>query len=294
MKKRVIDYFELGATLYIPIINHNLKDIINGKKFPFLTSIVICLEDSISDNELDKGMKILTSILKDLKIRDLKIFIRPRNIDNLKEILKFENINLIDGFAVPKFDTKNMIDYLKIFIYHNDFYIMPILETKDIFDNQKLKDISRELTPFKNKVLVVRIGGEDILSILDIRRDGEKTLYEIMPLYLVLSQIMMIFKSDGFNISSPVFSNFGKNNIFLDEVKLDIEHSIFNKTTIHPNQVKIINQKYKVTADELRVAKKLIDGTEAVFSDSQKMYEKKTHINWAFNIIKRFKNFGLI
>ena len=220
---RKIDYYELGGTLYVPIMQKNLELIIERKKYHYLKSIIICFEDSTSLFDMEKGMERLGRVLEHFSISDVKVFIRPRNIENLKNILKFKNIDMIDGFALPKFDTSNMAEYLSIFKKENNFYIMPILETRDVFSNCKLQDIFKELEPFKEKVLVIRIGGEDILSLFGAIRDCHKTIYEIMPLYLILSTIINIFKPNGFNISSIVYTCFEESKILERELLGDKE-----------------------------------------------------------------------
>lgn len=289
---RKIDYYELGATLYVPIMHKNLELIVKREKYPFLKSIVICLEDSTALSDMEEGMKRLEKVLEQFAISDLKVFIRPRNIENLKDILKFKNINMIDGFALAKFDTSNIANYLSIFIEENHFYIMPILETKDVFSSLKLQDIFRELQPFREKVLVIRVGGEDILSLLDTIRDCHKTIYEIMPLYLILSTIINIFKPNGFNVSSTVYTCFGEGKMLEKELLGDKEHQLFNKTCIHPRQIEVIEKSYKVTKDEFTIANRLLKEEEAIFSYNSRMYEKTTHSNWAKSIMQRYMIYG--
>jgi len=290
---RKIDYYELGATLYIPIIHKNLELILTREKYSYLKSIVICLEDSTALSDMPSGMKRLKSIVKNFEINDLKVFIRPRNINNLKEILNFKHIERIDGFALAKFDANNIAEYLSIFIQQNHFYIMPILETRDVFNNLKLQDIFKELTPFKEQILVIRIGGEDILSMLGMMRDCSKSIYEIMPLYLIISTIINIFKSNGFNISSPVNACFENKDTILRELEGDIGHQLFNKTSIHPEQVYIIQESYRVSIDDYKIALRLIEDDRAIFSENGRMYEKTTHSSWAKSIINRYKNYGV-
>ncbi|MFK5976869.1 MAG: HpcH/HpaI aldolase/citrate lyase family protein [Sulfurovum sp.] len=290
---RKIDYYELGATLYIPIMNKNLELILKQEKYPYLKSVVICLEDSTALCDMLKGMKILENILENLKISNLKVFVRPRDINNLKDILSFPNIDLVDGFVLPKFDTSNIASYLSIFIEKNDFYIMPILETKDVFSSLKLNDILKELEPFREKVLVVRIGGEDILSLLGMMRDCEKSIYEIMPLYIILSTIINIFKPNGFNVSSAVYACFEDYKTLHRELYSDKEHQLFNKTCIHPKQVEIIQHSYRVSIEDYEISNRLLNENEAIFSQNGRMYEKSTHSNWAKSIINRYKNYGI-
>jgi len=291
---REIDYYELGATLYIPILQKNLNDILKQKKYIFLKSIVICLEDSTALCDVPEGMAILEEIVKEFTPTTLKVFIRPRDIDNLKDILEFKNIDKIDGFALAKFDTKNISDYLSIFSEKKDFYIMPILETIDVFDVSKLEIISQKLIPFKERVLSIRVGGEDILSLLDTMREEHHTLYEIMPIYLVVSNIINTFKPKGFHISSIVYSSFSDNRTLSRELDGDISHRLFNKTSIHPNQIELIQNRYKVSSKDYNIAQELLSCNKAIISLNGRMYEKSTHSNWAKSVIRRYSVYGLI
>ena len=290
---RAINYYQLGATLYIPMTHVDAVDIIHRVKLPNLRSIVLCLEDSVSEEDVPLAMERLENeILVDYKITDLKVFIRPRNLENLKSILKMGGITNIDGFALPKFDTTNISQYLSLFIEKNSFYIMPILETKDVFSGVQLLRILSELEPFREKILCVRVGSEDIMSLLNTMRTCEKTIYEILPFYIILSTILNLFKSNNFNVSSPVYGCYKNVGILEKELKGDIEHSIFNKTTIHPSQIDTIHDAYSVTEDEFYVASKLLNSDMSVFGHNGRMFEKKTHSNWAKSIIEREKYYG--
>ena len=289
---REIDYYELGATLYIPILHKNLEDILSRRKYLYIKSVVICLEDSTPLCDIPEGMSRLKEILENFSINSLKVFIRPRDIYNLKDILEFKNIEMVDGFALAKFGTVNISEYLSIFIKQNDFYIMPILESVDVFDNSKLQIISRELEPFRDRVLTIRVGGEDILSMLDMMRDSSDTLYQIMPIYMVLSNIINVFRPNGFHISSVVYSSFSNIEVLEDELMEDIKHNLFNKTSIHPKQIEIIHKSYRVSSDDYEIAKNLLTTSKAIISINGRMYEKSTHSNWAKSIIKRYENYG--
>lgn len=292
---RNINYFELGATLYIPMNHSGIIDILKRDKLANLKSVVLCLEDAVSEEDFPSAVERLKDeILPELSVTNLKVFIRPRNLSNLKNILTFEGIRKIDGFALPKFDTKNITQYLSLFIDENTFHIMPILETKDVFSGLSLGRLISELEPFKDRIICVRVGSEDILSLLNMMRSCDKTIYEIMPLYIVLSTIINLFKSNEFNVSSPVYGCYEKIDVLKRELSGDIEHGILNKTTIHPAQIDIIHEEYKVTKDESIVAHKLLESTLSVFGHNGRMFEKKTHSNWAKIIIERELVYGVV
>ena len=289
---RNIDYLELGATLYIPANHKELHNVIIENKYPNLKSIVICLEDSISDKDVVYGMSALENILSNLTIKDnLFIFIRPRHLDNLIDILKFDNIHKIDGFSIPKISTLNLPIYMNL-LKDIDFWIMPILESFDVFNNNKLIETRDILDNYKSKILTIRVGSEDILNILGMRKDNEKSIYDYMLFTNIITNIINIFKPFKYNISSPVFHSFSEIENLKKELEIDISMGLFNKTIIHPSQIEIVQQAYGVDKDDVEIAEMLIQTSDAIISFNGAMYEKSTHINWAKLIIKRQNIYG--
>ncbi|SHO81670.1 Citrate lyase beta chain [hydrothermal vent metagenome] len=289
---RDINYLELGATLYIPANHKELSNVIIKKRYPTLKSVVICLEDSISHQDVKYGMIEVKKLLKKLVVRDnFFIFIRPRHLDNLIDILKFDNINKIDGFSIPKISTTNIYDYMNL-LENKNFWIMPILESIDVFNSAKLRETKNILDNYKSKILTIRVGGEDILNILDIRKDNEKSIYDYMLFNNVITNIINIFKPFNYNISSPVFHSFSEIKSLQKEIEIDISMGLFNKTVIHPSQIDIVHQSYRVDKSDVEIAKRLIQTSDAIISFNGAMYEKTTHINWAKLIIKRQTIYG--
>ncbi len=282
---RKIDYFELGGTLYIPAIHKNLEAILLNHKYPFLTSVVICFEDSIKTSDVAKAMQIFQNILNNYKPFHLKVFVRGRNFENLKDILKLNYIEKIDGFVLPKINLNNIDDYFSLF--KNDFYLMPTIE--EILEEQELKKLSEK---FKTqKILSIRIGIEDILGSFGIVRKCEKTYFDNLIMSNFISKIFFYFKKD-FNISAPVFPCFENETMLKKELETETELQIFNKTIIHPNQAKVINQFYKVSQQEFEIASLMLEKKEVIFEVDKRMYEYATHKNWAETILKRGKFYG--
>ncbi len=290
---REIDYYDLGATLYMSVLHHNIDAILSRQKYPMLRSVVICLEDALPQKDFLRGMERLCEIIKKFEVSDLKVFVRPRNIENFQMILTIEGIEKIDGFALAKFGTENISEYLGIAIEHNHFYLMPILETKDVFSGVSLTKIMMELNPFRSRVLTVRIGLEDILSHLTLMRPCDKTIYDVMPVYIVISTIFNLFKSNGFSLSSPVYGCYENLAVFERELQGDTNHQVFNKTIIHPNQIVPTHKSYQIDEDSYLVATRLIESSEAVFGYKGRMYEKNTHTPWAKTILKRYEYYGM-
>ncbi|MEA2027741.1 MAG: HpcH/HpaI aldolase/citrate lyase family protein [Campylobacterota bacterium] len=291
---REVDYLHLGATLYIPATHKNLDDVVIGNRYPNLKSLVICLEDSISNDQLQLASKELQRLLQQMqsKQEDLYLFIRPRNLDNLKDIVAFKNIEHIDGFVLPKVTTTNLLSYIELI--PSTFHLMPTLETLDVFDIAKLHQLKCILDNFKERIVSIRVGSEDILSLISIRRDSSMVIYDYIPFATILSNIINAFRPYGYNISSPVFNSFEESEVLKNELLRDVSLGIINKTIINPSQINTVHSAYRVNSSDLTIAQKLITTSQAIISFNGAMYERSTHLNWAKTIIKRGETYGVL
>ena len=170
-----IHYAELGATLFVPATHKNLAQIVSGTKYPNLKSVVIDTEDAISDGDIENAIKITIELLSTFKKSKLLVFVRPRNVDVLGEILISKDINKLDGFILPKFSLINAQQYLDI-LEPFSHQIMPSIEGNELFDTNKLTQLKKMLVKYKEKVILVRFGLEDMLRQLSMRRTCEDSI----------------------------------------------------------------------------------------------------------------------
>lgn len=292
---REFDHISLGGTLYTPSISKNLLPIAKGEKFPFLRSVVFCLEDAIKPSQLSQALENIQDFLLEYKRENVKVFIRPRNSENLKEVLALRSIEKIDGFSLAKFSSENMEKYFGILdSLENRYHIMPVLESKDMFDNEALKKIRDFLlSQNKHNIVTLRFGGEDMFRFLGLKKRCEDSIHDFHISSRVFADLLSIFKPYGFNITAPVYNCLENKETFEKEVKRDIKEGFFGKTVIHPDQAKIINELYKVSEDEYEEAKAVLDTQkEGVFRYKNSMCEPAAHNAWAKNIINRYKNYN--
>ena len=64
---KIISPFMLGATLYMPATRTDLAEVILYGKIPELRSMVICLEDAVSEEQVDIALSNLSALLAELK-----------------------------------------------------------------------------------------------------------------------------------------------------------------------------------------------------------------------------------
>ncbi len=226
--------FALGATLYIPAVKEEILEIILNNKYKRLTSLVLCLEDSIPEDKVKEAEDNLVRVLIALRdaIKEKRcdeksiplIFIRIRSTSQLKNFSKKKKLFFnVTGFCFPKFNSENGEEYLKILDEFNkespsQLYAMPILETKGIaYRETRLEELIRIkqiLDSNKESILNVRIGGTDLLGLYSIRRQMDNSIYDIGVIRDCISDIINIFgrAEEEYIISGPVWEYFSSNS----------------------------------------------------------------------------------
>ena len=285
----------IGASLYVPTTHKNLLKIADGHMLGELRSLIFCTEDAVGENELDYALVNLSMTLKNMVIRPFtKRFVRVRNPLVLKLILDMPGSNKLSGFVIPKATTNNFDSYFNQ-IRKSHFKLMPTLETVEVFDESEMKLFRKhmERPGVRDHILALRIGGNDLLALLGIRRPRNVTIYRT-PLGSVISKLVTTFRPYGFSLTAPVFEHLDRGDLLAQEVAEDIVHGMLGKTAIHPDQVALIESHYRVEQSDIEVAMKIIDmKSPAVFKMNESMCEIATHHDWALSIVEQARIFGL-
>ncbi len=293
----MIDPISLGATLYVPATRQDMATtILHAGKYD-LRSVVICLEDSIHPHDAPQAMVNLAAFLLALhamaaSARRPLIFIRPRSAQMLAHILGLPAIECVDGFVIPKATADSMPEYMGV-LSHDHHMLMPTLETREVFDPAEMRRLRDQLLAFQDRILAIRIGGNDLLQTMGARRSAARTSYD-GPLGPVIVSLVTTYNPWGFHLTAPVFEHFGNLSLLREEVERDLEHGLIGKTAIHPCQIDVIQNSYAVDPIEVAEAQSMLaHGSDAVFASRQAMCEPATHRIWAQTIVRRADNFGL-
>ncbi|WFT86871.1 HpcH/HpaI aldolase/citrate lyase family protein [Rhizobium leguminosarum] len=294
--------YELGATLYMPILKPDALEYIAGTKVPKLRSMVLCLEDALLETHVLEGLDTLEKTL--IRIGQVKaeaedkhfplVFVRPRNLEMAKRIAQMAGIHNIDGFVAPKVrpgDHEHWVTSVR----DTDLYIMPTLETLEAFDVGAMTALRDEfLANAPDRILALRVGGNDLMSCLGLRRVGNTTLYE-GPLLYAISMLMSVMKSKGFDLTAPVFEIIDDMKTLLQEVTRDVNFGFVGKTIIHPDQIDVVQNAFRVPEVDIEAAKKILDvDAPAVFKFGGSMCEPATHRSWAQRILSRASIYGIV
>ena len=288
-----INYIELGATLFVPAIHKNLEAIVCNSKYPELKSVLIDTEDGITDESLEKALESIKQLLVIYEKKKLLVFLRPKNVEVLTKLLKLENINRIDGFILPKFSLSNAQHYFNL-LSNSDFLLMPSIEGEELFNQNSLLELKDILLKNKKNILLLRFGLEDMLRQLKMKRSCEDSIFDFSAASYVLGGFISTFKSAGFGISGGVYPCFKNEDGFIKDVKRDLKEGLFSKTIIHPNQITISNELYKVTKKEFADALEICRNDVAVFSQNENMAEVITMKPHAQEILLRAEVYGVV
>lgn len=288
----------LGATLYVPATRPDLFAIATGQKYPELRSVVFDLEDAVLERDTQVALANLKVMLRQLEHTSglttsaLLLFVRPRHAEMLAHITSMHGIGLVSGFVLPKATAEVMPRYISSLI-NPAHVIMPTIETREAFDPTEMRRLREQLIAIHDRVLAIRIGGNDLLQTLGCRRSLTRTAYD-GPLGKIISSLVSAFVPWGFSMSAPVLENFTDADLLQSEIDQDIEHGLMTKTAIHPDQVGMIQRAYMVDQRDYANALEILDeSSPAVFAVDGVMSEPATHRGWAKAVIERASCFGV-
>lgn len=317
--KNNVNYYSVGALLYCPANKTSIVDSIVSGKFGSKFSLALCLEDTINDNYVEEAENILKNSLKQIHIRYQtmpfylpKIFVRVRNSEQIVRLTKAfgDSINIVTGFIVPKFTTENSKEYIHAIIKANEIsakklYVMPIYENSSIIDLRHRYDILYELkdhlSEIEELVLNIRVGGNDLCHMFGFRRHSDESIHNIKPISNIFSDIITVYGMD-YVVSGPVWEYYAGNSWkrgLVTEIKYDMLCGFIGKTVIHPNQIPIVNEAYKVSREDFNDAQEILNwnqNSNAFVAGSlakERMNEYKTHNNWAQKILFMAEAYGI-
>ena len=291
-----ISPWALGATLYLPATRVDITDVIRGAKVPGLRSLVICLEDAVACADVDQGLRTLRSVLAGVGQQQRRqaplVFIRPRDAEMAAMLNDWPEIGAACGFVVPKLSLATLAGWARA-VSNPDLLVMPTLETQDVYNPSAMVELGAAMrSEFGDRILALRIGGNDLLGCLGLRRDPGATLYET-PMGYVIAMLVGVLGVQGFALTAPVFEQLATPQLFDKELRTDVAHGLVGKTAIHPSQVAQIHEAFRVSIEDLDCANRILNASApAVFKHGNAMVEPATHRQWALNILERAKWHG--
>ena len=228
-EKKMLQYC-LGATLYMPATK-DFARVIMKKEMLGLTSMVMCFEDAIKEEDLPEAetntINFLNKIceakdagsLMDIDIPLIFFRVRsPEQFFSISKKLEPKHTKVLAGIVFPKFSSKNGDAYFsrlkELNTQLNDIiYAMPLLEGREIAFKEsresELKLVRSIIDRYREVTLNIRVGATDFSSCFGVRRGIDYTIYDILTVRDCLKDILNVFSRDNdYVISGPVWEYF--------------------------------------------------------------------------------------
>ncbi|MFB0626087.1 HpcH/HpaI aldolase/citrate lyase family protein [Streptomyces sp. AB3(2024)] len=219
----------LGATLYSPATRPHLAADIRKQTGRGVVSMVLCLEDSISDSDVLGGEENLVRQFADLDTdpagtaRLPLLFIRVRTPEQIPDLVRRLGgpVRHLAGFVLPKFTESRGTAFLDAVADAESasglprLYAMPVLETPDLLHLETrveaLAGISRTVNRYRERVLALRLGVTDFCSVYGLRRTPDMTAYDVQIVAGVIADVVNVLSradGTGFTVTGPVWEYF--------------------------------------------------------------------------------------
>ncbi|MEM9757220.1 MAG: HpcH/HpaI aldolase/citrate lyase family protein, partial [Pseudomonadota bacterium] len=270
--------YALGATLYMPIVHPRASDIVLGHQAPPASSLVLCLEDALAEDDVQRGLATLRRLLPRIPAEVARrLYVRPRSLTMAAEMLAYPGADALAGFVAPKVQADTAPDWLGL-AQQTGLRTMPTLESAEFFDPARIaamRDVFSDHGP--EYLAAIRLGGNDLLGALALRRTRGVSSWE-GPLAWVMAMASSMLIAAGFPVAAPVFDIIDDIETLQREVQRDIAAGLVSKTAIHPAQVPVIESAMRVPQDDVARAEAIIaDDARAVFQIGGAMCEPSTH-----------------
>ncbi|MET9619358.1 MULTISPECIES: HpcH/HpaI aldolase/citrate lyase family protein [unclassified Streptomyces] len=219
----------LGATLYSPATRPRLADDVRKQAARGVVSMVLCLEDSIADADVEGAEANLVEQFAQLAAgetgapEDLPLlFIRVREPGQIPDLTARlgDTVRLLSGFVLPKFDEPRGRAFLDALSTAETacgrrLFAMPVLESPELLHLETraatLAGIATLVNEHRDRVLALRLGVTDFCSAYGLRRSPDMTAYDVRLVAHVIADVVNVLgRSDGtgFTITGPVWEYF--------------------------------------------------------------------------------------
>lgn len=312
-------FYSVGALLYCPANRRTIVDSIINNRFGTKYSLAICLEDTIRDDCVAEAEHILTDSLRRLDAQSQlkkfylpKLFVRVRNVRQIGRLHKSfgESARLVTGFILPKFSLENADGYIQELIRINEtsdspVYTMPIFESPSMIDLRHryeiLYTLKDKLDQIEDRVLNIRVGGNDLCHAFGFRRHDDESIHQIRPVANIFSDIITVYGMD-YVVSGPVWEYYNSPDWekgLYHEIADDRLCGFAGKTVIHPSQIAVVNEAYKVSKKDHQDAAAILNWDRSSHSlvagsaGKERMNEYKTHSRWALRTMLLAEHYGV-
>jgi citrate lyase beta subunit len=219
----------LGATLYAPGNRPQLAKDVRRRTEAGVTSMVLCLEDAIADDEVALAEANVVETLRSLAEDPPAggggpplLFVRVRAVTQIPLLLRQLGgaSDQLAGFVLPKFGEDVGEVALEAVLRASDIlgrslWAMPVLESPQVINRETRVDallaVRRLVDKHAESVLAVRLGATDLSGLFGLRRDRDLTIYDLAVVRDCIADIVNICARGGDHVvTGPVWEYFAQ------------------------------------------------------------------------------------
>ena len=227
-------------------------------------AVIFDLEDAVESTRKDEARRAVATFLSQPAAGSVERLVRvnaagsPWIAGDLAWLATIES--RYEGIVMPKVESPD--DIAKVARKIPSRRVMPLLETS--------KGIVRaaQIVTADAEIPAVLFGAEDLTAELGIPRTLEGR--EIL---LARSQVVLAAVSVGADPIDAVWADLGRSEHLRQDAKCARALGFTGKMAIHPDQVKIINQEFSPTGDEVTAAKKILAAEEAARARGEAVFK---------------------
>jgi len=245
-------------------------------------AVIIDFEDSVTSYDKDAARILIKNFLKKYSYKEIDLYIRINSAESgyfLNDVKDTLDLDII-GYVLPKASVKA----IKALNELSSKQIIPIIESPlALLD---VKEIARE-----DNVTALLLGAEDYTKELGIKRslEGKEIFY---------ARSIVAITANAYNIDSIDTPYTNKEDMagLLVDSKSALNLGFTSKSSIHPNQVDIINKVFAPSIEEITEAKRIVKKSEetnkGAFSLDGKMIDLPI-IEKAKKVLEKAKKYNL-
>ena len=227
----------LGATLYTPATRPALANDIARSAARGVTSVVVCLEDAVSDHELAGAERNAVAQLRDLSRSGgplPMVYVRVRHHAQIEMVVDGlgEHAGVLTGFVAPKFTEDTGAAFFEATAAASErvgrrLLMMPVLESPELGHAETriaaLLGARRLVDKYRAHVPAVRVGATDLSATFGLRRAREFTVWDVRVVADTLAAVVNVFgRADSpYVIAGPVWEYFpSSERIFRPQLRM--------------------------------------------------------------------------
>jgi citrate lyase beta subunit len=219
----------LGATLYMPASRPALAADVTKQAAAGVTSVVICLEDSIADEELAEAEANLVAAFAELhdgaRSELPLLFVRIRVPEQIPALVARLGpaAAVLDGFVLPKFTAALGAAFLRA-VDEADalrgagppLRVMPVIESGAVlYAETRVEELTRLrdlLHRERHRILAIRLGATDLCALYGLRRSPDLSIYDVKVVSDLIADVVNVLgraDGSGFTVTGPVWEYYG-------------------------------------------------------------------------------------